>query len=551
MKEDSGVFQRLIKPQAFKISLLVLFIIIFGIALTVARGDYRKAIKYAHNFNKIRANQLESILLEHQRAAIGVLQAYGEHLPLINAIKKKDLRVVIENLSHLKENNPEIDQAFIVDPDGTLWANFPFLKESLGKNFSHADWYVGVKNGWRPYVSNIFKKMNGDNDLGVVVCSPIFDEQKKEIGILGTFQRVQFLRKLIDEVALDPDQKITLVDQRGRVICSNKNRSKSEIMGCPLFQVINKKLDGRAGDVEIQDSSDGNKTKYVSFIPIEKIGWDVIVEKGKEEVFKEEFENFAQIAGFSLLMFSLGTLGLVYLRKKYKQMEELRESQKRLQYLSSQLINAQETERKRIAEDLHDSICASLSAIKFGLERNMAQMKRDSPEMNGLKEIIAHVSGSIDETRRIMSNLRPSVLDDLGLLPTINWFCREFQKTYPAIRMQDEMRLSEDEVPEPLKIVIYRVMQEALNNVVKHSRADLVRLCLRKSDTAIEWIIQDNGTGFVSKDAVSRKNIRVGFGLTSMKERVEFSGGAFEIESSKGAGTTLRAVWPRGSIRTR
>jgi len=99
-------------------------------------------------------------------------------------------------------------------------------------------------------------------------------------------------------------------------------------------------------------------------------------------------------------------------------------------------------------------------------------------------------------------------------------------------------------VPDPLKTVIYRVLQEALNNVAKHSKADLVRLSLRKTEETVELAIEDNGVSFDVREAFTVESARRGLGLSSMKERTELSGGSFGIESVKGAGTIVRALWP-------
>jgi signal transduction histidine kinase len=140
-------------------------------------------------------------------------------------------------------------------------------------------------------------------------------------------------------------------------------------------------------------------------------------------------------------------------------------------------------------------------------------------------------------------DLRPSILDDLGILATISWSCREFQKTYSDIYIERQIDIQENEVPDSTKTVIYRIIQEALNNISKHSKAYLVSLSLKKREGAIELTIQDNGRGFDLREAFSRDNSRRGMGLGSMSERSELSGGFFEIESIRGKGTTIRVTW--------
>ena len=146
-----------------------------------------------------------------------------------------------------------------------------------------------------------------------------------------------------------------------------------------------------------------------------------------------------------------------------KRMEEaLQESEKGLRLLSSQLLAAQENERKWIAQELHDSIGQTLVAIKFSLERKISQIgSGKAPPGISLEEILSMVQNGIEETRRMTTNLRPSILDDLGILATLNWFCREFQKIYPHFQIQKEIDIQEEEVPEDLKIVVFRILQEA------------------------------------------------------------------------------------------
>jgi len=227
--------------------------------------------------------------------------------------------------------------------------------------------------------------------------------------------------------------------------------------------------------------------------------------------------------------------------------EALRESEGQLRYLSSQLLSAQENERKSVAQELHDSIGQTLAAIKFGAEKALEQLKQRSSRTakTSLEAVVSMVQNGIEEVRRIQMDLRPPTLDDLGILATISWFCREFQRIYSGIRIEQQINIQEDNVPDPLKTIIYRVLQEALNNVVKHSKADRVRLSLRKGDGTVELAIEDNGQGFDVEDVLSVESSKRGIGVSSMKERTELSGGSFAIESVKGTGTTIRSSWPK------
>jgi signal transduction histidine kinase len=225
--------------------------------------------------------------------------------------------------------------------------------------------------------------------------------------------------------------------------------------------------------------------------------------------------------------------------------EALQESENQLRQLSSQLMAAQENERKRVARELHDGLGQILTAIKFRVEGFLQEIGNSRMKMKGksLEAIIPMVQESVREIRRIQTDLRPSILDDLGILSTITWFCREFQTTYSHIRIEKEIDVQEENVPDSLKMIIYRIMQEALNNISKHGRADLVHLAFRKTGGGLELSIQDNGQGFDLAEVLSGEGSRHGLGLSSMRERAEHSGGSLLIETAKGKGTLIRAVW--------
>lgn len=226
--------------------------------------------------------------------------------------------------------------------------------------------------------------------------------------------------------------------------------------------------------------------------------------------------------------------------------EALQGSEAELRRLSSQLLTVQEEERKWVARELHDGTGQSLSAIKFLIENTLQQMRSGPAESNvtSLETVIPVIQKAIEEVRKLQTDLRPSSLDDLGILATIDWFCREYQAIYSGISIEKQIEINEDEIADSLKTVIYRVMQETMNNISKHSKADLVRLCLMKKEEKIELIIEDNGQGFELDTVLSAENYNRGFGLTSMRERTELSGGSFSVRSIRGSGTSVHVLWP-------
>jgi PAS domain S-box-containing protein len=219
-------------------------------------------------------------------------------------------------------------------------------------------------------------------------------------------------------------------------------------------------------------------------------------------------------------------------------------AEKALRDLSSRLINAQEMERKIISQDLHDSIGGKLTGLKYSLEKIIFDLENVTNSLEtSLKDVLSITQSTIEETQRITKHLHPSILDDLGLLAAIREICREFKEVYSDIQVTSNIDIREHDVPESLKILIFRILQEALNNVAKHSSADQVNLGLKKTKRKIELTIEDNGNGFDLNEVLLAGRRERGLGLQSMRERTELFGGSIEFRSKKGEGTRIFADW--------
>ena len=224
--------------------------------------------------------------------------------------------------------------------------------------------------------------------------------------------------------------------------------------------------------------------------------------------------------------------------------EAIRKSCDELAQVPARLLAAQEEDRKRLASELHDSIGQTLVALKFRIEYILDIMKdgKSGQALGLLEEFIPTLQYSIDETRTIYMGLRPKMLDDFGVISAINWYRHELMKLYPAVHIEAEIKVEETDIPENLKITIFRISQEAMNNVTKHSRAEWVDLVLLKRGQMIELSVTDDGIGFDLDDVLHWDSAR-SYGLSGMKERAEQTSGRFNIESIPGKGTTVRAVW--------
>lgn len=216
-----------------------------------------------------------------------------------------------------------------------------------------------------------------------------------------------------------------------------------------------------------------------------------------------------------------------------------KKTEEKLRSLSRKVISAQEMERKRIGHELHDGTGQTLSALKILLEREIARLKEQYPglEADRLEKLGPLISDTIVEIRRILSNLRPPLLDDLGLVASMNWFCREFEVRYPQIKVVSSLDVDEEVLGDAEKTVLFRIMQEAMHNVAKHSGASEVEVSLGRENGMVELCVSDNGYGF-RLDAVNGR----GVGLDGMRERMELVSGDFELSSEPGQGTRVKAA---------
>ena len=168
-----------------------------------------------------------------------------------------------------------------------------------------------------------------------------------------------------------------------------------------------------------------------------------------------------------------------------------------------------------------------------------------------LQQLVSLVQSSIDDISRISTELRPSTIDDLGILPTISWFCREYASIFPNIAVGKVIVIEEHDVRPSIRIHIFRIIQEALNNVARHSNATAVQISLTKHDDGIELSISDNGIGFNAASPPSPHEKRRGFGLISMKERANYFRRKMQHPHRRRQRREITVTWPlnRKTIR--
>jgi signal transduction histidine kinase len=229
-------------------------------------------------------------------------------------------------------------------------------------------------------------------------------------------------------------------------------------------------------------------------------------------------------------------------QEREKLLEQVTEGRARLQALSRSLLETQETERHKLSHDLHDEVGQSLTALKVNLQSILEQQPAAFVSAP-IDESVSIVDRMIESVRSLSLDLRPSLLDDLGLIPALRWYLRR-----QAERLNWKRRFSVENCctryRDDLQIACFRIAQEALTNVARHANATKVTLRISEKGAVLELVVRDNGGGFSLAHAKTRAKKGQSLGLLGMEERARLVHGSITITSHRGRGTTVRAVFP-------
>ena len=235
---------------------------------------------------------------------------------------------------------------------------------------------------------------------------------------------------------------------------------------------------------------------------------------------------------------------------KLKHVEQnLRESESRLHYLSSCLLAAQENERQRIALEIHDELGQNLAVLKLQLNALAKRLRKDQASLKAdFTKVLEFIDYIIEEMRRISRDLSPSIVQDLKLCRSLKWMLHDFTK-HNGVSIFHDMIDIDTLFDAKEQVIIYRIFQEALNNIRKHAHAEHVKVTINKENNQVCIAIEDDGKGF-DLDEVSRRHAaKRGLGIASLEERARMLGGALNLTTEKGKGTCLAMTIPVGLER--
>jgi PAS domain S-box-containing protein len=368
-----------------------------------------------------------------------------------------------------------------------------------------------------------------------------FDEKGKPRRMLGTAQDITE-RRIAEMRLRDSEARfraifdgsamgIGLTDMRGRFLTTNK--TLRQMLGLDETEINGKTcLDFTHADDQVK-----SRELFLELITGRRDHLQV-----EKRFCRQDGESFWARVTVSLVKDAedrpLYSIGMVEDITQAKQAEEkLQASEANLRYLTSQLITAQEDERRRIARELHDELGQSLLVLKLqarcverGLQANQGLLRQECGEM------LENFDRVVDNVRRLSRDLSPTILEDLGLAAALQRLLQDFSKHYCIELCADPIEGMDSLFLPEAKLAIYRIFQESLTNIGKHSRATKLTVSVNRDDDHISFLIEDNGQGFSPSEGRRRTP---GMGLAAMEERARMVGGVLTVWSREGAGTRV------------
>jgi signal transduction histidine kinase len=334
---------------------------------------------------------------------------------------------------------------------------------------------------------------------------------------------------------------VCLLDETGRALWTNRTGARG---GSSLHKVVHREC-GDPG-CYLAGYWEQLHAQLVRQPRVEYVTWDQVFErhiKVRAEVLASGGEQpAAPGACFAVIVEDAGEPGA---QEEWLTPDQaLRVARTQMWRLAAQHLHVQEAERRRIAGELHDGLGQTLSLVKQSIDEAARLANSASAKLEGsLQRLSSLVSTALTDMHRIAMNLQPSLLEDLGILATLSWYFREMESSYREVSFVRQIGVEERDVPELLRLPIFRIVQEATANALKHARAGRIKVALAAGAGTVKLSVEDNGRGFEVDNVQDKRDFTHGLGLQSMKERAELSGGSYQFQSAPGKGTRISVIW--------
>jgi PAS domain S-box-containing protein len=393
---------------------------------------------------------------------------------------------------------------------------------------------AGVLAGWHQDEMLVIAAGAGTATLLVALLLVYYQIHERRLA-RRVLQRVEARVSGIVDSAMDA---IIIADDEQRIVLFNSAAEKvfrwprAAVLGQPLDMLIPERL----------------RTAHRAHI--DRFGQTGVTSRGMDDTTVlvglrangEEFPIDASISQLSEGGRKLFTVILRDVTERVRVQEALRQSREDVRELSMAAHSIREQEKSRIARELHDELAQALTALKMDVSWLVDQVPSGDKEIaDRLTRMQALLDSTVAATRRISADLRPLMLDDLGLVPGVEWLVQNFtQRT--GIPCELAIGASDLELQDPHATAVFRILQESLTNVARHAEASLVEVVIERSDACVTLSVRDNGRGFVAGSPRKPNS----YGLLGVRERAHLLGGEARIDSTPGQGTTVEVRIPIG-----
>jgi signal transduction histidine kinase len=472
------------------------------------------------------------------------------------AVERHDVDVVRGRLQAAVQAFPRLDRAFVIDTRGMRWADYPTASEPVDLDFSDRDYFRGLSRTWKPYVSEVFQRRAEPRLMVVAVAVPIRGRDQKILGGIVYQHRLEEITRWVQEISVGGNGYVFVLDHHANVAAHPKlDLQVRRYTEYGVLEPVRAALAGEETTVEYHDPL-AHQSMMATFMPVRVAGqfWAVVAQQPARAAMAPVRRlgwNLAAATGILAMVALAVVLVLGHIRQQLRkanqelvgeiaERRETEEALQRKQALLNQLLDTYEKHRKIVAYEIHDGIAQPLAGAVMNCEASLRLLQEGDAQSarEGFQKTVEMLRDELGETRRLMRDLRPAILDDFGVIAAIDQMVAGGRaEKGAAIEWSHDVQFGR--LAPPLETALFRIIQEGLANALRHSRSDRVRIGLVQRGDKIRLEIADWGVGFDPAKVRRRR-----FGLTGIRERAGLFGGEAIIDSAPGRGTRITVELP-------
>jgi signal transduction histidine kinase len=475
---------------------------------------------------------------------------------MVEAVERHDVEAVRMRLKATVQAFPRLDRAFVVDTQGILWADYPVALESLNRSFAHRDYFRGLSQAWKPYVSEVFQRQAEPRLMMVAVAVPIRSKDRKVLGGIVYQHRLEELTRWVRQVGVGGEGYVFVVDQRGAVAAHPKlDPQTRQYVEYAALAPVEAALHGRESTLEYFDPL-ARQTMVATFVPVPLAEqyWVVVAQQPVDRAYASIRRLGANLGAVTGIL-AVATLAVVLVLGRIRQQLRLANHElvadiaerkqteatlKRKERLLKQLLDIYEGQRKIVVFEIHDGIAQPLAGALMNCEAALRLLEDGNPDAarEGFHKTVELLQENLAETRRLMRDLRPTILDDFGVIAAVDQLiARTREEECGTIDWSHDVQFQR--LAPPLEIALFRIVQEGLANALHHSGSDRVRIALVQHGDRLRLEVEDWGAGFDPANVGESR-----FGLAGIRERAGLFAGEASIDSTPGKGTRIAVEFP-------